>query len=156
MYKAVFQNSKIALLFAGMTIIGAVSMVGSSEDEGILNKAVDRFGQEREAIADDAREFAEAQSVPDKVSDPAAGWGSSEPSVFSDYQPGDATASNGSTSNPQPSRIKPGRQPGAFVPGPQPVVSDNVSLPAPGDPALATSPAAVPVITSRKMTLEPN
>ncbi len=85
MYKTLFQNSKAALLFAGMTILGAVMMVGSPEDEGVLDKAVDRFGKERETIVEDAQEFAETQSVPDKVMDPDAGWGSSPQPDFGNY-----------------------------------------------------------------------
>ena len=38
MYKAVFQNSKIALIFAAMTLFSAVSMVGTSDDAGLLTK----------------------------------------------------------------------------------------------------------------------
>ena len=51
MYKFVFQNSKVALLFAGMTLFSAVSMVGTSEDKGALTKVVDRFGAERSSFA---------------------------------------------------------------------------------------------------------
>ena len=65
MYKAVFQNSKVALLFAGMTLFSAVSMVGTSEDKGTLTKAVDRFGAERSAFASNAAAFAEGRSQGD-------------------------------------------------------------------------------------------
>jgi hypothetical protein len=40
MYKAVFQNSKIALAFVILTIISAVSMVGTSDDGGVLVRLV--------------------------------------------------------------------------------------------------------------------
>lgn len=65
MYKAVFQNSKVALLFAGMTLFSAVSMVGTSEEKGALTKAVDRFGAERSGFASDAAAFAEGRSEGD-------------------------------------------------------------------------------------------
>lgn len=41
MYKYVFRNSKVALLFAGMTLFSAVSMIGTPEDKGALTEAVD-------------------------------------------------------------------------------------------------------------------
>lgn len=39
MYRLVFQNSKIALIFAILTIVGAVSMVGTPEDSGVVAQA---------------------------------------------------------------------------------------------------------------------
>lgn len=65
MYKAVFQNSKVALLFAGMTLFSAVSMVGTSEDKGALTEAVDRFGAQRSAVASEAAAYAEGRSEGD-------------------------------------------------------------------------------------------
>lgn len=65
MYKVMFQNSKVALVFAGITLFSAVSMVGTWEDKGALPQAVDRFGAERSAIASDAQAFVEERSQGD-------------------------------------------------------------------------------------------
>lgn len=163
MYKTIFQNSKAALVFAVMTIIGAVMMVGSPEDEGSIDKTIGRFSQTRETIAKEASDFAGAQSVPDKVIDPDAGWGSSKSAMFGDYQSADASVGDGGTANSPivgpiaapaaAQRVKAG----GIVPGPQPIVADNVGTPVPGfdDGSTVASPPPVAVITSRKMTLEP-
>lgn len=39
MHRLIFQNSKIALAFAILTIVGAVSMVGTPDDTGVVAKA---------------------------------------------------------------------------------------------------------------------
>lgn len=147
MSRTLFENSKAALAFAAMTILGAVAMVGTSETGGVLGAAVSRFGTQREAIASGARDFAKQRSVGDKVSDPESGWGSSN-SAFGDFTPG-APAQQPVTSG----------SPSIFVPA----QSDNPAnaplspgaiLPGPGD---ADTPDAtgVPVITNREMTIEP-
>jgi len=156
MYKTLFQNSKAALLFAGMIIVGAVTMVGTPDDEGVLDKAVDRFGEERETIVEDAREFAESQSVADEVMDPDAGWGSSAGSEFGDYQSEDSPPDDFYAPPPSPSE-PPKHQTFREIRGPQPVVSDNVGIPVPGpdDAPARAGPQGRAVITSREMTLTP-
>lgn len=156
MYKTVFQNSKGALVFAGLTIVGAVSMVGSPDNGGVLNTAVERFGKERETIVEDTQAFAETQSVPDKVVDPEAGWGSSPQPDIGNYQ--SETSETDDFYAPVP---VPGAPPKARtfkeIPGPQPVVADNVGIPVPGpdDPPISPDSPGVPTITARKMTLTP-
>jgi hypothetical protein len=148
MYKSVFQNSKAALVFAGMTIFGAVAMVGSPDDKGVLNKAVDRFSDEREMIVEDARQFAETHSVGDVPPAPDAGWGSSD-QVFGEYASGNTTSA--------PVAKGPTGSVAAIIPGPQPVVADNEGIPVSpdGEGQTAFAPAAPPVITSRQMVIEP-
>jgi zona occludens toxin (predicted ATPase) len=68
MYKAVFRNSKVALIFAVMTIISAVSMVGTSEDSGPLVDAISKANASR--------------AVSGSAAQPPA-----PPSVFGDYNP---------------------------------------------------------------------
>lgn len=150
MYKSLFQNSKTALLFAGVIVVSAVVMVGTPEDEGVLDKAVDRFGHEREAIVEEAQEFAESQSVPDEVMDPDAGWGSSARSETVDHLPEDSEPEDFYTPLPAPDAAPKAR---TFkeIPGPQPVVGDNVGIPVPGP----DDPQGTAVITSRQMTLTP-
>ncbi|WP_086737404.1 hypothetical protein [Erythrobacter colymbi] len=81
MYKAVFQNSKIALIFAAMTIFSAVSMVGSSEDSGLLTRVVGLVNASKSQNRDTVEVETVTTTAPAK---PA--------SVFGDYnaQPGSA------------------------------------------------------------------
>lgn len=130
MYKSVFQNSRSALAFAGMTIIGAVMMVGSPEDGGVLDKAVKRLSDTPEAVAGDEREFAEAPREDKQNAEPGAGWGGS-PSVFDENHPDEPSPENGSRTVPEPARASP-RPPQALVPGRLPVIADNVGIPVPG------------------------
>ncbi len=114
-----------------MTIFGAVMMVGSPENGGVLDKAVDRFSARPEAVAGDAREFAEAPHENIESADPSAGWGSSSPSMFGDYRPEDTTPESDASTDSEPVRTN-HRQPQGLVPGPQPVIADNVGIPVPG------------------------
>lgn len=159
MSRTLFENSKAALAFAGMTILGAAVMVGSGDGGGVLDQTVDRFAQERETIVQDAREFAESQSVGDdvsgRVSDPDAGWGSSK-SVFGDYTPGDPETEASNQIGPM-SRSARKNAPSAIMPGEQPVVADYDGIPVPRPDGMQQqpSPPPLPVITSREMTIEP-
>lgn len=84
MSRTLFENSKAALAFAAITVIGAVSMVGTSEDGGLLTAVVERFG----AIPKDQASAEEVSSTtPRDGGKPAgAGWGSgSQTSVFGDF-----------------------------------------------------------------------
>lgn len=82
MYKAVFQNSKIALLFAIMTIMSAVSMVGTSEDSGVLVKAADLASEARQNMTRDARAFSQSRSRGD---DPDAAASDKKAAVFGEF-----------------------------------------------------------------------
>jgi hypothetical protein len=79
MYKAVFQNSKVALLFAGMTILSAVSMVGTSEDSGVVGRVTGFVEANSDRLASSG---SEAQNGGGEGESAAA-----EPSVFGDYTP---------------------------------------------------------------------
>lgn len=83
MYKAVFQNSKVALIFAGLTILSAVSIVGTPEDGGVVGQ-VTGLVEARSAAGGDG-------SGAQGGSEPASGEGG-EPSVFGDYAPAAETA----------------------------------------------------------------
>lgn len=74
MYKAVFQNSKIALIFAVMTIFSAVSMVGTSDDAGLLTKI--------------ASLSARSDSAADSGAQQPSGEARSKPSIFGQYNAG--------------------------------------------------------------------
>lgn len=156
MYRSIFQNSKAALVFAAMTIIGAIMMVGSGENGGVLSTTVDRFSQQREAFVEEAHDYAEAQSVSDDVIDPAAGWGSSSNAMFGDYlaeDPADDIVDNAKPARSGTSQAK-GQ---ALARGTQPVVSDSegIAVPDSDDQPSQASPPPVAIITSRQMTIEP-
>lgn len=78
MYKAVFQNSKIALLFAIITVLSAVSMVGTSEDSGLLPRVVSLVSNSRSHSGEGEAQPAPAESKP--------------PSVFGEFDAQDAAA----------------------------------------------------------------
>ncbi len=150
MYKAVFQNSKAALIFAGLTIFGAVAMVGSSEEKGMVNRVADLVASQRQMIAADAEQFAESQSVADAPSanadgDADAGWGRDEP-AFSDY-----TSEPSEPSPVAPISAKPG--PTGSVAA---ILPRDYVVPEPGADGFATQPVPQPVITNRKMVITPN
>lgn len=151
MYKAVFQNSKTALVFAGMTIFGAASMVGTSEDAGLVGRAVDTFAAQRDSVASNAEAFAQSQSVGDQ---PATGSGSGT-SVFGAYTPpeGPQQAVDPMVATQQPKGQRPSG-PGPVGPGP----SGNTILLAPRAPGavvLEDGQVGVAVITDRQMTIQP-
>jgi hypothetical protein len=86
MYKAMFQNSKVALVFAGMTVLSAVSMVGTSEDSGVVGRVTGFVEANSDRLAgaggDGQNGGAEGESA------------AAEPSVFGDYTPADPPAAN--------------------------------------------------------------
>jgi hypothetical protein len=156
MYKTLFQNSKAAMLFAVVTVVGAVVMVGSPEDKGVLNKAVDEFGEQRESFVEGAQTFAESQSVADEPIDPEAGWGSSKSSVFGEYSPAETELPGFYDPPPQPGNSStPKPQPTARIPGPQPVIADSEGIPL-SSVGAAPAPSGQAVITARQTTIEPN
>ena len=132
MYKQVFQNSKVALLFAGMTLFSAVSMIGTPEDSGVVPKAVDLVEAQRGSFASEARAYAEGQSGGDKPPPP--------PSVFGEYnaaaQPAGPRAAAGAqdSSNPMTAPLSPTA-----------IVIEGGGSTVTGDP----------YISDREMTIEP-
>lgn len=94
MSRSLFESSKTALAFAAVTLVGAVSMVGTSDNRGMLPKLAERFGA-RTVVAPEpepsAEESAEAAPPPEKKVVP--GWYDTPqqaptPSpVFSDIDP---------------------------------------------------------------------
>ena len=81
MYRRVFQNRKVALVFAGMTLFSALSMIGTKEEAGTLTKAVDLLEARRGNLAGDAQPDAEGQR--------SGGARPVHPPVFGDYDPAD-------------------------------------------------------------------
>lgn len=46
MSRTLFENSKSALAFAGMTLFGAIAMVGTADNDGVLALVADRLAEQ--------------------------------------------------------------------------------------------------------------
>ncbi len=136
MYKSVFKNSKAALAFAALTVFSAVSIVGTSDDSGIVGKAVDIIGAQRANIASDAQAFAEGQSQGDKPGKADVGWGHKSV-VFDEY--GADSASGAKDSGP------------AATAGPMTAPLSSTAMVDHSGPAATSEP----FISDREMTIEP-
>ncbi|MFO6446812.1 hypothetical protein ACLBKU_06655 [Erythrobacter sp. NE805] len=97
MSRTLFENSKAALAFAGLTLLGAVSIIGTSENNGVLPAVVDRIANKpdyanRPSVSEAEREGAQPTDQRKTVE----GWNDTPPSVFGDYDPEGATAAGSS------------------------------------------------------------
>jgi hypothetical protein len=138
MYKSVFQNSKTALVFAGLTVFSAVSLVGTSEDSGVVSKAADIIGAQRANMASDAQAYAEGQSQGDKPGKGDGGWGGKD-AVFGDYRPDGANGAKASGA-----AASAGSNPMTAPLSPTAVVDQR-----------GPETTGEPFITDREMTIEP-
>ena len=137
MNDSIFRNSKAALIFAGVVGVSAVALVGSPEDKGVVNKAVDLMGQPRDTIATEPDAAAVTPTVVEtqpksKSRWAKPNWGNNPTSTFDGngfenvpvLSQGAPTAST--SSPPQPSSK-------AGTSSPPPVVAHNKGTPIPGD-----------------------
>lgn len=86
MYKVVFQNSKAAFAFAAMTLFGAVTMVGTPEDSGVVVKAADVLSSERSKAVDTAQAHSQGQSEGESLTNAGSGSGPGKATpVFGPY-----------------------------------------------------------------------
>lgn len=95
MSKTLFANSKTALVFAAMTIISALMVVGSYDGGGMLDGMTDRLAKKTEIAAEEALPNSEApaeETEQVEPLDPASGWGGTDNTEFGDYYPEDAGA----------------------------------------------------------------
>jgi hypothetical protein len=165
MSRTLFENSKAALAFAGITIVGTALMMAPGDDGGMLDRAVDLYAGEREAIVEEAQTFAEEQSVPDEVFDPASGWANNGEEVFGEFVPEGTSseeeapvmADNAAESVRSTPQSKVVRRTGGRPPASPPVVADNAGelVPRPDQAPASDAPRGVAVITDRQMTIEP-
>jgi hypothetical protein len=110
MSKSLFANSKAALIFSAMTIIAAVSMVGTSEN-GMLPSLAERF----DGKAEEQQPVAEPTPAPEASQRKTVeGWYDPPPSIFGNYpgngveKPVDMSKGNPAVSvAPQPSASRP-------------------------------------------------
>lgn len=138
MYKSVFQNSKAALAFAGLTVFSAVSLVGTSDDSGIVGTAADIIGAQRAKIASEAQAFAEGQSHGDKPGKADAGSGSKS-AVFGEYG-----ADSASGAKPSGGAANTGGNPMTAPLSPTAMVDHR-----------GPTTVSEPFISDREMTIEP-
>jgi hypothetical protein len=141
MSRTLFENSKAALAFAGMTLLGAVMMVGTSEKNGVLSSIDEHLAAQRANITADAQAFAKEQSVSESDGKKGSGWGS-EGTVFGDYNP-TGTKQPSAKSIP-PATPPPGNSLMTAPLAPGAIVADEVE-----------ASEGVAMITSSELTIEP-
>lgn len=124
MYKAVFQNSKVALIFALVTILSAVSMVGTSEEGGMLTRVVSLVSNSRTGSAGEVQ-----------PQGPAGAVAASKPSVFGEYSPAASSGTAGNGTSQKLAQPAPTSQPLPPPPAEADIiarsgaVSDGVAIP---------------------------
>jgi hypothetical protein len=157
MSKGLLSNPKAALVFAGITIVSAIVMVGPQGGGGVLDQAVGTIGQQREAVVEQARVVSEEGTEVIEPLDPAAGWGGTADPVFGDFteEPVEEPIVE---ENVEPAPVRdasPVYEQSVPVGGP--VVADSPGIAVPGDDDARDRAAsrAIPVVTSRKLSIKP-
>jgi hypothetical protein len=159
MSKGLLTNPKAALVFAGITIVSAIVMVGPQGGGGVLDQAVGTIGQQREAVVEQARVVSEQGTEVIEPLDPAAGWGGTADPVFGEFTEEpveEAIVEESVEPAPAPVRDAP-RVYEQSVPVGGPVVADAPGIVVPGDDDARDRAAsrAIPVVTSRKLSIQP-
>lgn len=158
MSKTLFENSKAALVFAGMTIVCALVMVGTEDGGGVLDRTLNRFGQQREAVVEEAHTFSKEHTEVIEPLDPASGWGGTGGAVFGEYTEEAVTRELGDEAAPVAPPVW--SEPRTFqqtVPVGGPVVADAPGIVVPGedDARDRAISRATPVVTSRTLRVGP-
>lgn len=160
MSKGLLSNPKAALVFAGITIVSAIVMVGPQNGGGLLDRTVGSIGQQGEVVAEEAPTVVQEQPrMADEPLDPAAGWGGTADPAFGEFteEPIEETPEEqAAQSAPAPVRNAP-RIYEQTVPVGGPVVADAPGIVVPGDDDARDKAAsrAIPVATSRKINIQP-
>ncbi len=100
MSRTLFENSKAALAFAGITLLCAVSMVGTSDNDGMLPKLADRFGAKSAAVEQPTSAPPEAErerrAVDQAGNQPPSSWydAPQQAPVFGNFSDGDSAVDN--------------------------------------------------------------
>lgn len=147
MSKSPLANSKTALVFAAMTIISTLMMVGPRDGDGVLDVTIDRFAKQRETAPEQAPVVSKKPRVIAEPLDPVSGWGGTTAPVFGDYSAEEVVPDDPETpSSPyQPSRTT-SRKAAAAGPVSGPVVADfpGVVVPRPDGAAPSSQGTASP------------
>jgi hypothetical protein len=159
MSKGLLTNPKASLVFAGITIVSAIVMVGPQGGGGALDQAVGTIGQQREAVVEQARVVSEQGTEVIEPLDPAAGWGGTADPLFGEFTEEpveEAIAEESVEPSPAPVRDAP-RVYEQSAPVGGPVVADAPGIGVPGDDDARDRAAsrAIPVVTSRKLSIQP-
>jgi hypothetical protein len=159
MSKGLLTNPKAALVFAGITIVSGIVMVGPQGGGGVLDQAVGSIGQQREAVVEQARVVWEQGTEVIEPFDPAAGWGSTADPAFGEFTEEpveEAIVEESVEPASAPARDAP-RVYEQSVPVGGPVVADAPGIVVPGDDDARDRAAsrAIPVVTSRKLSIQP-
>ena len=159
MSKGLLTNPKAALVFAAITIVSAIVMVGPQGGGGVLDQAVGTIVQQREAVVEQARVVSEQGTEVIEPLDPAAGWGGTADPVFGEFteEPVEEAIVEVSVEPaPAPVRVAP-RVDEQSGPVGGPVVADAPGIVVPGDDDARDRAAsrAIPVVTSRKLSIQP-
>lgn len=159
MSRTVFENSKAALVFAGMTIVGALAMVGTEDGGGALDKTVDSFRQQREAVIEEAPTFSEERTEVIEPLNPASGWGGSGSAVFGEYTEEVVTPEpeeDEAAPVAPPVRSEPRTfQQTAPIGGSVTADASGIAVPGEDDARDSAISRATPVVTSRTIRIAP-
>ena len=69
-----FTNTKVALAFAGMTILGTLLMIGTPDNEGVLGQITSRLSEQPDNASGENETVAAASSDNATVSAPKPDW----------------------------------------------------------------------------------
>jgi len=159
MSKGLLTNPKAALVFAGITIVSAIVMVGPQGGGGVLDQAVGSIGQQKEAVVEQARVVSAQVTEVIEPLDPAAGWGGTANAVFGEFteEPVEEAIVEES--------VEPASAPARYAPqvyeqsvpvgGPEVADAPGIVVPGDDDARDRAASRAIPVVTSRKLSIQP-
>jgi len=134
-------------------------MIGPQDSGGVLDRTIDTYAQQREAVVEDARSFSEERSEDVALAplDPDSGWGGTEAPVFGEFAPEVDPEETPVPAQPSQNPSVTARPSGPVVRIGGPVVADSPGTLVPREDGTGAPPPpeAVPVITSRVVTVEP-
>lgn len=154
-----FANSKSALVFAGVTIVGALMFTSSHQGGSMRALPADDHAQQQAEIVEEAPIASGRGAEAIEPLDPAAGWGGTGAPVFGEYNAEEMDqVEPGEEENPPARVTSPSPRPAArrdSIGGVVKADNPGVLVPRPGSKGEDASPRAEPVVTSRTMTIEP-
>jgi hypothetical protein len=140
MSNGLLANSKYALVFAAVTIVGAVVMVGPKDGGGMLSRLAGTSAPQQDVASEAPKPVRKKPQQVVEPLDPASGWGNPSAPVFDDYDAAAEEEEAETVTEPEPvsiPRYEPARR-GPYVARPSgpigaPVVADNPGIVVPGE-----------------------